>query len=68
MKVRDVFGIASYAFTRYGVLPDDTVEEAARKLEKAGAKHLADLVRAVKTRELREKGQAFAETEAGGSA
>ena len=67
MKVRDVFGVASYAFMRYGVLPDDDVEEAARKLEKARAKHLADLVQAVKTEKLRKKGQAFAEAEADGS-
>jgi len=67
VKVRDVFGVASYTFARYGVLPDDDIEEAVRKLEKAGARHLADLIQAIKTRKFGEKGQAFAEAEADGS-
>lgn len=44
MRVYDLLGVSSYALLKYGVSPDDPVEEALQKLRRAGAEHIARLL------------------------
>ncbi|MEM1568646.1 MAG: hypothetical protein QXI84_09210 [Thermofilaceae archaeon] len=48
-KVGDVLGISATALRRYGVLPDDDIDDAIEKL-RAAAPHLAELLRNIELR------------------
>ena len=49
MRVYDLLGVSSYALLKYGVSPDDPVEEALQKLRRAGAEHIARLLESLDT-------------------